>query len=75
MELYHQPNTTRKALVILLQSLMTQPGSRKKRILIVDDHPSMRMGLAHLINNEPDLEVEGEVGTMPIRLTQAGDLS
>lgn len=43
--------------------VMMQSGALKKRILIVDDHPSMRMGLAHLINNEPDLEVEGEVGT------------
>src|SRR3954466_16237176 len=29
----------------------------KKRILIVDDHPMMRQGLAQLINNEPDLTV------------------
>lgn len=31
-----------------------------KRILIVDDHPMMRTGLAQLINNEPDLKVTAE---------------
>jgi DNA-binding NarL/FixJ family response regulator len=32
----------------------------KKRLLIVDDHPMMRQGLAQLINNEADLEVAWE---------------
>src|SRR6202011_5078240 len=32
----------------------------KKRILVVDDHPIVRQGLALLINREPDLEVCGE---------------
>ena len=31
-----------------------------KRILIVDDHPMMRTGLAQLIDNEPDLKVAAE---------------
>ena len=31
-----------------------------KRILIVDDHPMMRTGLAQLINNESDLKVSAE---------------
>ena len=31
------------------------------RILIVDDHPMMRQGLAQLVNNEPDLAVCCEV--------------
>ncbi len=34
-----------------------------KRILIVDDHPMMRNGLAQLINNEVDLKVCAETGT------------
>lgn len=35
----------------------------KIRLLILDDHPMMREGLAQLINHEPDLTVCGEAGT------------
>ena len=34
----------------------------KKKILIIDDHPMMREGLAQLIANEPDLHLCGESG-------------
>ena len=34
-----------------------------KKILVVDDHPMTRSGIAHLINKQPDLEVCGEAGT------------
>jgi DNA-binding NarL/FixJ family response regulator len=37
-------------------------GSRK-RILLVDDHPMMRAGLAQLINKQPDMEIGSEAGT------------
>lgn len=41
----------------------------KKRILIVDDHPMMREGLAYTINREPDLVVCGEAETAAQALT------
>lgn len=34
------------------------------RIVIVDDHPIVRRGLAGLINDEPDLQVVGEASTI-----------
>jgi DNA-binding NarL/FixJ family response regulator len=36
------------------------PGRTRKKLLIIDDHPMMRQGLAQLINNESDLEVCAE---------------
>ncbi len=38
------------------------PPSGRKRILIVDDHPMMRAGLAQLINRQPDMLVWAEAG-------------
>lgn len=35
-------------------------GTTKKRIMVVDDHPIVRQGLALLINREPDMVVCGE---------------
>jgi DNA-binding NarL/FixJ family response regulator len=35
----------------------------KTRVLIVDDHPMIRQGLAGLINEEPNLTVCGEAGS------------
>ena len=45
-------------------SSMPAPGPRseRKRILLVDDHPFMRVGLATLIDRQPDLAVCGEAG-------------
>src|SRR5580765_8578391 len=44
----------------------------KKRILIVDDHPMMRQGLAQLIDNEGDLSVCGEADTAGQAFTAVG---
>jgi len=38
----------------------TKTGKTATRILLVDDHPVLRMGLARLINAEGDMEVCGE---------------
>lgn len=39
------------------------PAAQSARILIVDDHPVVRRGLAQLIADEPDMEVFGEAAT------------
>jgi DNA-binding NarL/FixJ family response regulator len=41
----------------------TKSKNAAKRVLIVDDHPMMRQGLAQLINNESDLKVCAEGDT------------
>lgn len=40
----------------------TPPPDARKRILVVDDHPFMRAGLAQLIDRQPDMFVAGEAG-------------
>ena len=40
--------------------LKTPPVPRRKRILVVDDHPLMREGVAQWIERAPDLEVCGQ---------------
>lgn len=44
-------------------------GPAKRRILIVDDHPLVRAGIAALIEGEPGLEVCGGTGTFHEALT------
>lgn len=39
-------------------------GKPKTRIILVDDHPIVRRGIADLINSEADLSVVGDAGTM-----------
>jgi DNA-binding NarL/FixJ family response regulator len=41
---------------------LTEP-SKTIRVLVVDDHPIMRFGIAAIINAQPDMEVVGQAGT------------
>jgi DNA-binding NarL/FixJ family response regulator len=43
---------------------MRQPTIAETRVLIVDDHPFMRRGLAQTINDQPGLTVCGEAGSV-----------
>lgn len=52
----------------------TPLSSTKKRILIVDDHPLLRQGVAGLIGHEPDLQVCGEAQSAADALQAARSL-
>lgn len=46
----------------------------RRRILVVDDHPFMRAGMAQLINHQADLEVCGEAGNVAEALAAVAKL-
>ncbi len=50
------------------------PATRKLRILVVDDHPIVRKGLAQLIAHEPDIEMVGGADNVVDALRQVADL-
>ena len=50
--------------------MKTAPTAAKRRILLVDDHPFMRAGLAQLIDRQADMMVCGEAGS-PTEALQA----
>ena len=43
-----------------MHSTATPPAGSRRRLLVVDDHPVMRKGLARVLDLEPDLVVGGE---------------
>jgi DNA-binding NarL/FixJ family response regulator len=46
---------------LIVEVYMTPPNpSEKIKIMLVDDHVLMRMGLTFALNNQPDMEVVGE---------------
>jgi len=48
----------------------TKATSKKKRVYLVDDHPIVRQGLIKLIEQESDLEVCGEAGSVSVALEE-----
>ena len=42
-----------------------EPGKRKHRVLVIDDHPLMRRSLVEALEREPDLAVCGQAGDAP----------
>jgi DNA-binding NarL/FixJ family response regulator len=46
--------------------------SQKIKILLVDDHPLVREGVANLIHQQPDMEVGGEAASEPQALALMG---
>ncbi|MSR59914.1 MAG: response regulator transcription factor [Planctomycetaceae bacterium] len=43
---------------------MSRPTATETRVLVVDDHPFMRRGLAQTINDQPGMQVCGEAGSV-----------
>ena len=50
------------------------PAAGKLRILVVDDHPIVRKGLAQLIAHEPDIEMVGGTDNVVDALRQVAEL-
>jgi DNA-binding NarL/FixJ family response regulator len=49
----------------MFMDILEKNSTAKRRVLVVDDHPIVRQGLAALINQEPDLVVCGEAASVP----------
>jgi len=53
---------------------MSQPESKAIRLLIVDDHKVVRLGLSTLLSRHAGIEVVGEVGTVAAAVEQTARL-
>jgi two-component system NarL family response regulator len=53
---------------------MSEPQTKKIRVMVVDDHPLMRLGLRTRISSESDMEVVAEAGDGPTAITAYNDL-
>lgn len=51
-----------------------QPVERTIKVLLVEDHPVVRLGLQMLMESEYDMEVVGEAGTVAEAVQQADSL-
>jgi two-component system, NarL family, response regulator len=49
---------------------MSEPATTKIRVLLVDDHKVVRVGLRAMISREPDMEVVAEAGDGPSALAE-----
>lgn len=47
-------------------------GRTQRRILLVDDHPLLRQGIAQMVNDEPDLKVCAEAEDRPSAMEAVG---
>ncbi len=53
---------------------LPQQGTSPIRVLVVDDHPIVRQGIRHILEEQPDIEVVGEAGDGLAAVEQVGIL-
>jgi len=57
-----------------VEPVMTQPPAKTIRLLIVDDHEVVRVGLKMLLERAPNVKVVGDAGTMAGAISEAARL-